>query len=538
MKEVRVAPEEWRWTWRWTAVALVVTSFPYLLGWALSTPEHRFGGFVYNVFDINTYLAKMQQGARGEWLLHISHTPEPHRGALFYLFYLMLGHLAAWSGFSLELTYHLARLACGTLLLSVVYRFTAAFTRRRLLRQIAFLLVALSGGLGWLVTLLARGEWLGSLPLDFLLPEGFAFLVVYALPHIALAQALLLLAFLTLLQALDTRRIGPACWAGLLVLGAMSVVPLYTGVFWAGAGAYLIALALWEQRWPRREVGPVVLAALVPLPLAAYSTRVFLSAPVYQGWLEQNLVRSPHPLHYLAAYGMTGGLAVVGTIRALCRRRRRWLFLLAWVIIVPLLVYLPLNTQRRLVVGAQVPLALLAADGLVTLVRRAQSAHRWRWMAGTVGFMALTPLVLLVGNSLILLSHPEPIFHQRSELEALDWLAAYTNPQEVVLCAFETGNYVPARAGNRVFLGHDSETVRSGPKKKMVARFFNAATKDAWRQVLLREYEIAYVLVGPRERALGAFDPEQTLYLERVYVNEAYQVFRVERRGEDHGAGR
>lgn len=455
---------EWRWVWGWIAVALAITSLPYLLGWTLATPEHRFSGFVYNVQDINTYLAKMQQGARGAWLFHLSYTSEPHRGSLFFLFYLALSHLTAWSGLPLELMYHLARLVCGAFLLVTVYRFAAAFTQRRAVRQITFLLVAFSGGLGWLVLLLARGEWLGILPLDLLLPEGFAFLAIYALPHIALAQALLLLAFLALLQALETERAGPALQSGLLALGVALVVPFYAGVFWAGAGAYLTALALWERRWPCG----------------------------IKGWQMSDVVS-----------------------------------------LIPQGVYLPFTSQRRLVAGAQVPLALLAAGGLATLTRRAQPRRQWWYRAGTLGFMALTPLLLLAGNSLMLFSHPEPMFRQRSELEALNWLATHTDPQAVVLCAFETGNYVPARAGNRVFLGRGPETIQAEEKRKMVAHFFDAATEDTWRQNLLKEYRVAYVLIGPRERALGQFNPEQAPYLERVYANEAYQVFRIKRVSEN-----
>jgi len=121
------------------------------------------------------------------------------------------------------------------------------------------------------------------------------------------------------------------------------------------------------------------------------------------------------------------------------------------------------------------------------------------------------------------------MFHDRGELDALDWLGANTKAQDIVLCAFETGNYIPARTGNRVFLGHGPETVHSDEKKAMVARFFGTHTDDAWRQWLLREYDIAYVVIGPREQALGGFDPNRVLYLHRAYANAVYAIYQVER---------
>ena len=45
---------------------------------------------------------------------------------------------------------------------------------------------------------------------------------------------------------------------------------------------------------------------------------------------------------------------------------------------------------------------------------------------------------------------------------------------------------------------------------------------------ILREYSIAYVLVGPRERALGNFRPDAAPYLRQVYDNGRYAIYRVE----------
>ena len=89
-----ISPSEWRWALLWTTVTLLFVNVPNLLGWTLSTPEARFGGAAYNVEDVNSYIAKMRQGARGEWLFHIPYTSEEHTGTIIYIFYLLLGKLA------------------------------------------------------------------------------------------------------------------------------------------------------------------------------------------------------------------------------------------------------------------------------------------------------------------------------------------------------------------------------------------------------------------------------------------------------------
>ena len=76
-------------------IALIVTSIPYVLGAGLATGDRVYGGFVYAIEDCYSYLAKMRQGAEGAWLFRIAYTPEPHRGALFFPFHLLLGKVAA-----------------------------------------------------------------------------------------------------------------------------------------------------------------------------------------------------------------------------------------------------------------------------------------------------------------------------------------------------------------------------------------------------------------------------------------------------------
>ena len=221
----RVVPREWRFVLAVSALALAITCVPYVVGAALSTPERVFGGFIYGVDDGYSYLAKMRQGAEGAWLFHIVFTPEPHPGALFFPLHILMGKAAALLG-GTDLTttmvwvYHACRLLFGLGLLATVYRFLAAFTERVSVRRLAWLMTVFGGGLGWLLLSLGGRYWLGSLPLDFILPEGFTFLVLFGFPHIALARTLLLWGILFLL---DAWQVLPASGRG--DAGARSPMP-------------------------------------------------------------------------------------------------------------------------------------------------------------------------------------------------------------------------------------------------------------------------------------------------------------------------
>ena len=538
----RVTPTEWRWVLAWSWWPLLLTSFPYLLAAALATDERAFGGFVYAVEDGYSYLAKMRLGAEGAWLFRIAYTPEPHHWALFFPFHILLGKVARLlPGGDLTTcmvwTYHGARLVCGLLLLLMVYRFLAAFTERIVVRRWAWLLVTWSGGLGWLLVVLGQPGWLGSMPLDFILPEGFTFLVLYGFPHIALARALLLVGMVGMLHAWGWGRLRSdlrsALGSGLAWLTMGLIVPFYVAVAWAVLGGAWVVWAVRRRRIPWRALWMAALAMAVSAPIVLYSAWMFTVDPVYQVWGTQNRILSPHPLHYLVAYGVPLAWAAV-SLRDVWRDAGPGWWALAWVGVVPLLVYLPINIQRRLVEGVQVPLSLLAAWGMVR-VRESLRRMPQGWMAAVLVTLSLTNVLLIGGNCLALRGLPAPIYRDVEEIAALDWLAGEVDFDDVVLTAYETGNYLPARVAARAFVGHGPESVHAEEKKALVARFFSETSEtvdrtvdDRWRQRLLREYGVDYVFWGPAERRLGAFDPTGASYLRPVYRSAGYIVFRVE----------
>jgi uncharacterized membrane protein len=131
------------------------------------------------------------------------------------------------------------------------------------------------------------------------------------------------------------------------------------------------------------------------------------------------------------------------------------------------------------------------------------------------------------------IQQPDPIFRPADELTAVAWLRAEngeSSPSTAVLLGeYQTGNLAAARAGNQVVVGHWAETIGYEEKVAEVARFFDAETGDEWRRELLARYNVAYVWVGPREQALGAFDPETAVYLQPVYQNETITIYGVMR---------
>jgi hypothetical protein len=513
-----ISRREWAWAAGLALVVMALTTVPYMLAASRSSPAWGFGGFLLAVDDGNSYIAKMAEGAHGAWLFTLPYTSEPQRGAILFSFYLLLGRLVGPQHTALVAAFHAARVVSGFALLLCSYLFLAQFLPEARQRRLGLLLVALGGGLGWLITLLVPNELFNSLPVDFISPEAFSFLVLFGFPHLAAARSLLLLGLVAFLRGHGGR-------AGLALLGVGLLQPLAVVVGWAVVATFL-ALSGWRQRlgqsW-RRDAWAAIRLGLVSAPSLVYTVYIFSVDPVLAQWNAQNQLPSPHPAHYLLAYGVWLALAVAGW--AVLRRRDSRLagFAGGWILLAPLLLWLPIATQRRLIEGLQLPLAALAVLGLTVALQRWQ-----RWLTPVVLFLTLPTAVMLWLGALAVGRVPsEPIFHPHDQLSAFAWLAENGRPGQVVLSAQPTGNALPAYTGLVAYIGHGPETLNLPHKAALVAAFYRGSTQAVERRALLSSGRITFVIFGPHERGLGDFDPALASYLTQRFSEGEYAVYEV-----------
>ncbi len=476
------------------ALILLLVNGPYLAAYGLSDPP-RFGGILFALQDGYSYLAKMRAGWRGEWLFTLPYTAEPGAGAALMTYYLFLGHLARWTGASLDLIYHLARVVNGGLFLGAAYAVLGRVEPEPGARRRLWLIFVLSGGLGWLAL-----PWL-SLPPDFWIAESIPFLTLISNAHFPLMWALLL-ATLTLTapglapEGLSARRLA-AAGALTLLLGLvqpMALAPL--GVTLVGATAWQV----WEHRTnPVRAWLPVLVVGVCAAPWVLNAWWAVQTLPVLRAWNAQNLTPSP-PLAQAVVWGGLPLLAALPGLWVAARRRTALDRLcVSWLVLGVLLLYAPLALQRRLAVGLWLPLCALAWIG-------------WRevlapWFAGRRRPLALAGVLALgLSNGFVwaallagVLTRTPDYFFTRDEAAALDWLAAQAG-RPVVLAGPELSLAIPARSDARVIYGHDFETVNAAEQKAAVLAFY-AGGQPA--QPFLDEQGVDLVLVGPRERALG-----------------------------------
>jgi hypothetical protein len=300
---------------------------------------------------------------------------------------------------------------------------------------------------------------------------------------------------------------------------------------------HLVGLAVWQlvcrvcgqpTNWPRwRQLARIVIVAgILPGIFILYNAWISYSDPYVRAWADQNLIRSPHPAHYLLAYGLLLPYAVWGGRRLL--RDHPWTGWLpvGWILLFPLLAYAPIDLQRRLTEGvwaAWVTIAMVALDRL-TLT---SPSSRRSWMALPMWLLFPSTALLLVGGVLAVRSPNAPLFRPQDEVRVFEYLQSQEEVNKVVLTAYETGNALPAWAPVRVVIGHGPESVNLAELEPHVTAFYTADTLDIQRLDLIHQFDVRYVLWGPAERALGSWSPYQADYLHPVYQSGTYQLFQV-----------
>ncbi len=160
----RVTHEETRYVWLVAGAVMLLAAAPVVLAALWPSPALQFCGFLIGVEDGNSYLAKMLQGAQGQWTVQLVYSTEAQRGGFFFLVYVLLGKVARLTGVSQVVILHLARLLAIPWALYSFYRLAAFFTPRPAVRRLALVLFAFHRRVRLAVGVFGLPAQLGDMP--------------------------------------------------------------------------------------------------------------------------------------------------------------------------------------------------------------------------------------------------------------------------------------------------------------------------------------------------------------------------------------
>jgi hypothetical protein len=508
-----------RMSWlAWVAVFLflLAVSLPYLYALVAAGDRHVFTGLLFNPLDGNSYLAKMYQGIKGAWRFRLPYTAEPGQGAYLFLYYLFLGQAAKLLGAPIAIAYHVARLAGALFMIYAIFRFYAAILSESRQVWLAFGLALLGGGIGWLALPT------GAVTADFWVAEAYPFLSAYANPHFPLTLGLLLWTLTP--PGVDTAISAPVNLVR-TVLQGWKIAPLVFllalispfAVVIAGLvlGGVIVLGYLLDDRVlspaGRQYLGRLVWTSVIGAPVLVYDQWATMRSPQLSAWNAQNVTPAPAPWDFLLSFSPLLILAALGVWRLLRDRRvlgqaafDPWLVPIVWVVLGILLLYTPLNLQRRFILGLYAPLCALAVWGVAWLA--GSQPRRFRLIAIALFILVLpTNLFVILAAQHGIQGHDPLLYLDVDEAAAFHWLRQQPNSDALVLASPRTGLLIPANTGLRVVYGHPYETVEAERNKQAVEDFFSAGWDVSQKLDYLGKQSVDYIFVGPQERELGIF---------------------------------
>jgi hypothetical protein len=499
--EVAAQPPEGRLSWlkglsAWRLPLLmglalaVITAIPYVYAYAVQPQGQVFLGFFYLGDDANTYLAKMRQGLEGSWSWQNRYTTEASPAAYLFMFWIVLGHIAALLNLPLIVVFHLARIAAAFALMAAGWWFITQFIQDRSARRFAFFFLAVGLGMGYVIQALGHPVVFGNRTdtLDWRMPELTAFYSILALPHFAWSGIFAALGVVLTLKAIDRGSITLAVLAGAAWLGQASIHPQMPILMGGAVGVALLLRPARPRGWAAAAI-----AFAIPAPYILYSYLAFIGNPEVQRWtFHSKNALPPETISLFFAIAPQLLLALTGLPGALRRRSREDLFLVAWLVLLAAILYLPNpagDLRRRFLDGLYLPLVVLGARGMYeTILPRLRSLRARRLIPFTYVAFAAIGSAFLVLAPLAVANQPQYTV-STAEYDGLKWLGSH--PAGRVLAMPGVGLYVPAYSPDTVYVGHYDETFDYANKTQTA---FNVLTGQADIQQFIQDNHIRYVV--------------------------------------------
>ncbi|GBC95945.1 hypothetical protein HRbin16_01745 [bacterium HR16] len=509
----RIASERLADRKAWTLILAIVlfTLLPYLFGAWLSLGRKYFW-INHNIDDNCVYLAWIRQAWEGHFFFENRFTTDPQPRLSTNLFFWAIGTVARWTGLPVLLLFHLTRMGLG-----IVWLWTLWLLYKRLLpegaRMPALWLACVSAGLGWLFW---RNAGINA-PIDVWQVEAFTFLSLYLNPLFVVGTLLMTACTYDLWRAMQERRWGFAVRAGVWAL-LLGNIHSYDVVQVAGAWlAFLLVSTALRKPLDRQRWLMALTTGLIGLPSVVYQYWLYRIDPIFRH--RADVPTSAPPLwHVLAGYAPLLVLALIAVAIIVRERRHReepFLLLLCWAVVgiglqyLPRIfatvgVHLPMNFERKMIMGAHLPLCALAGWGLWLLVCHLPARRALLVTALVIAFTTPSNVRWLIRDGQNLIRNMantgmHRAYMEPEEWEAIQWLANNTRPEEAVLAFPSFAVFIPPFAGNRVYVGHWGETPQFAERLRETLRFLDARRSDAERYELLRRAKVKYIV---------AFSPE------------------------------
>lgn len=489
--------------------------------------------------DYNFYLSRIREGLEGRWTVVEKYTSEPHNGSFIHQMYLLMGVVGRFAHVPLHRAadiYHVARIVLAVALLAAIAEYCRGYWGdtgdRGNWGIFAFLLAITASSWPKLVEVEGVLRFGGYMAwwsvMDSLQRITF-------IPHLLAGQTLIIF----LIREIGEIRVIRE-GKNILFLGILAFV---LGMIFPPGLLFVIGVigVLWVLRG--RNTKEIFLYGAVFLMGSAALLYLALMTGIYP-WkrlAEVDIIR-PLPfdfIEYFKAVGVIGVLGGIGGIWALWKKEKvmypavAWV--IAWIVFLVIFTFVPQQSPLRFSeMIPHVPLGILSAytlykireirgiRGIGEIAAIALIAmglfHMYSsflWQKDFVDHKIRATLPLVPTGSFVM-------YPLKEFVAAMQYLWDATEGKGIILSETTAGNYIPARIGNTVYLGHDN-TVAFEEKKKVVVQFFSGKLNRDW----LKSTGASYIFFGPQEKEYTKDLKNAYPFLVEVYKNSSVTIYKV-----------
>jgi hypothetical protein len=501
-------------------VILLIFFIPTLVGFLSN--EHFSG--MYFTTDGNTYLSFISQAREGRVLFTNMYTSEEVPFLLLRPTYLLAGWFSLLSGVSGLVAYHIFR-GAGILLFVYFLERIFSFYFKKNEYNMALFFSIFASGFGYIFALLTHlgVKQYGSV--DLWVADANNFMLLMSHPHTIFSLAFFAATvyfFLSWNRNPDIKKILFASFFGFL-LGIEHLFDLLTIYIAIG---FLMLHGLLEKKLELKHITHLLIFGAITCIPVIYIFIMFTVFPQFASWDSQNTLSTPKLLHVIFGYGLMFP-AFIWMAFSNFKKKPEIKLMIFWILAVLLLIYLPLNIQRRFLEGVHIPFGILAALVFLKVYNHLmKTIPRYsKWVAAVaLLFIAGTNIYHFVGyispdNGRGDFPYHVSRFLEAEEHEALRWLALNAEPESIIFSTYNIGNYVPSYMNRRVYTGHWAQTIDFEKKSRDVELFYKGTGK------LPGINKPVYIWYGIDETIINS---EFRLESEPVFMNSKVTIYRGE----------
>ena len=501
-----------------------------------SPPQKIFMGFRYMADDHYSYASFVGQSAEeGKLFMENRYTTEPQKGRLLLLYMWFVGKISRVTGLGVSGSWELARLLTGFVFMLLAWCFSGMLFEDQRRRLLAYMFVAFSGGIGWMLYLVTA-QWIRGVNDGFLKdPLNFqwnwsTFGSMLTPLWVAPASIFLLCAYLIAGNRRKLRLL-----LGIVLPALIWFIHPYTGIAAYATFAVFPLLPVFRAAWHLERVPwqtvrerltsawPMLLSVAFVLVYIVWARqdqvyaisaqRVFSWTPAYSLFL------------YPFAYGLLLPLALYGIKWSASLPDHARDILLAWLVASTILSLNPFLAGVKFQYLVHLPLAFFAAHGLLEL--RSRSPYVKNLLTGVgaivVGTLLFLNSALLIVKDLPSTQRDNRIFLSHAEIGAMEFLKNQAHGN--VVSSASAGNRIAWLAAKKVYVGHWFLTIDQDKKLSEVQAFFGPRLSTDQKRSWLASRGIRYIYYGPVEQSAGTVDP--SLGLTQIYDQAGVTIYAV-----------